>query len=207
MLNFVLCDDNVKVLDKLSIMLENIFIKNDLDAKIAFKSTHEDELLNFTMSNTIDVLILDIDLKSKNNGIDLANTIREYNKDCYIIFITAHSEYVFLAYKCKTFDYICKPITKQRLQEAILRLFPVFLIVIPCVAEIGAVSAIVKLPFLFCISTVPSEVLIFDVILALAPSVVILMFPLVFAILPFTEVVPLETAMVVLPRLFIIAAF
>ena len=123
MLNFVLCDDNVKVLDKLSVMLENIFIKNDLDAKISFKTTNEDDLLTFTMSNIIDVLILDIDLKSKNNGIELANTIREYNKDCYIIFITAHSEYVFLAYKCKTFDYICKPITKQRLQETILRLF------------------------------------------------------------------------------------
>ena len=123
MLNFVLCDDNVKVLDKLSVMLETIFIKNDLDAKISFKTTNEDDLLTFTMSNIIDVLILDIDLKSKNNGIELANTIREYNKDCYIIFITAHSEYVFLAYKCKTFDYICKPITKQRLQETILRLF------------------------------------------------------------------------------------
>ncbi len=123
MLNFVLCDDNVKVLDKLSVMLETIFIKNDLDAKISFKTTNEDDLLNFTISNIIDVLILDIDLKSKNNGIELANTIREYNKDCYIIFITAHSEYVFLAYKCKTFDYICKPITKQRLQETILRLF------------------------------------------------------------------------------------
>ena len=123
MLNFVICDDNVDILNKLSYMLNKIFIKHDLEANIVYKTTSSNELLSFSKDNSIDVLILDIQLKSKLNGIDIANKIREKNKDLYIIFTTAHSEYVFLAYKCKTFDFLCKPITLERLAETILRLF------------------------------------------------------------------------------------
>ena len=123
MLNFVVCDDNLNTLNQISTMLENIFIKNDFDAKIAFKTTKENDLLNYINNNLVDVLVLDIQLSSKSTGLDIANKVREHNKNCYIIFTTAHSEFVFLAYQCKTFDYLCKPITKERLEETILRLF------------------------------------------------------------------------------------
>ena len=36
MLNFVLCDDNKNILDKLSQMLNNIFINHDYNAKITY---------------------------------------------------------------------------------------------------------------------------------------------------------------------------
>lgn len=123
MLNFIICDDNLNVLNKLSHMFESIFMKNDLKAKIAFKTTKDSELLSYLNENPIDVLVLDINLHSKLNGIEIANTVRKKNKDCYIIFTTAHSEFVFLAYQCKTFDYLCKPITQERLEETVLRLF------------------------------------------------------------------------------------
>lgn len=122
MLNFVLCDDNKVILDKLSKMLESIFIESKIDASVSFCCTDPDELLNYTKNNKVDVLILDIDLKSNLSGIDIANKIREVNKDAYIIFITAHLEYILIAYQCKTFDYIPKPITKERVKETIDRL-------------------------------------------------------------------------------------
>ena len=37
MLKFVICDDNQNTINHISIMLESIFIKNDLDAEIVFK--------------------------------------------------------------------------------------------------------------------------------------------------------------------------
>ena len=122
MLKFILCDDNHNTLNQLSLMLDSIFLKNDLEAKIVLKTSDEKNLLNYVHKNTVDVVILDIQLSTKSAGIDLANEIRKHNKDCYIIFTTAHSEFVFLAYQCKTFDYICKPITKERLEETISRL-------------------------------------------------------------------------------------
>ena len=123
MLNFVVCDDNKVILDRLVKMLENIFIKNDLDAKVLFYTTSASKLQDYIDNNSIDVLILDIDLKSKYSGLEIAKQIRERNKNVYLIFSTAHLEYALMAYKLKTFDYLPKPITDERLEETILRIF------------------------------------------------------------------------------------
>ena len=90
--------------------------------KFAGCFTTPDDLLEFVNSNSVNVLFLDIDLKDKVSGIDLANEIRKYNKDIYIIFTSAHLEYILIAYKCKTFDFIPKPLTLERVEETILRL-------------------------------------------------------------------------------------
>lgn len=123
MLNFVICDDNLNILDKFSKILENIFLKHGFDAKIGFKTSDVDELLNYIDENKTDVLILDINLKSNISGLEVASKVRERNKDTYFIFTTAHLEYAMMAYKFKTFDYLAKPVTSDRLEETIVRLF------------------------------------------------------------------------------------
>ena len=122
MLSFVLCDDNMAILDRLSKILDSIFIQYNIDARITFSSTSPEDVLTYVESNTVNVLFLDIDLKSKISGIDLANKIRKFNKDVYIIFTSAHLEYILIAYKCKTFDFIPKPISLERVEETIVRL-------------------------------------------------------------------------------------
>lgn len=123
MLNFVICDDNLIVLDRLVSMFESIFIKNNFDAHIGFKSDNSSDILNYIKNNHTDVLVLDINLKSDMSGLELAEQIRENNKNMYFIFVTGHLEYSMIAYKVKTFDYLAKPITKERLEETLKRLF------------------------------------------------------------------------------------
>lgn len=123
MLNFVLCDDNSNILSKLEKVLENIFLKHDFQAKILFTSTEPTEILHFTKNNSVDVLILDINLKHNISGLELAQEVRSFNKNLYIIFTTAHLEYMMLAYKVKTFDYLVKPISYEKLEDTIIRLF------------------------------------------------------------------------------------
>ena len=123
MLKFALIDDDSKLLKDLYKMLESIFIKHDFDAEIVFHSTKINALLNYIKNSKVDVLFLDIDLKSKLSGLEIAKIVRESNKDCYIVFETAHLEYGLMAYKYKTFDFICKPVTSQRLEDCVLRLF------------------------------------------------------------------------------------
>jgi two-component system response regulator AgrA len=123
MLNFVLCDDNELILTKLCQMLEAIFIKNNLSAQIVFSSTNYEEILKYVKNNEVNVLLLDIELKAKLTGIEIANIIRKDNKNLYLIFTTGHLEYGLVAYQCKTFDYLSKPITLERLESTILRLF------------------------------------------------------------------------------------
>lgn len=123
MINFVVCDDNVNILDKLPKMLENIFLKYNYDACIGFKSDDFDEIVEYVGDNKTDVLILDINLKNGKNGLDIAEIVRRKNKNAYLIFTTGHLKYAMMAYKFKTFDYIAKPLTPERLEETIVRLF------------------------------------------------------------------------------------
>ena len=123
MLNFVICDDNLNILDKLAKMLENIFTKYNYDATVAFKSDDVESIVDYVTRNKTDVLLLDINLKDGKTGLEIAETVRKRNKDAYIIFTTGHLEYAMMAYKFKTFDYLAKPITTERLEETINRLF------------------------------------------------------------------------------------
>ncbi len=123
MLNFIICDDNLNLLDRLGKMLETIFSKNNYDASVVFKSDNADDILNYVDSNTVDVVMLDINLKSNKSGLELAEEIRKKKRNPYIIFTTGHLEYAMIAYKYKTFDYLPKPIVYERLEETIKRLF------------------------------------------------------------------------------------
>ncbi len=125
MLNFVLCDDEINMLNKLSLLFEKAFIKNDFEAQIVFTTSNYKELLSYLTSNMVNVVVLDIEFKnSKINGLDIANEIRKINKDCYIIFITSHFEYLMKAYDYKTFAYLFKSaLSVETLSETLNRLF------------------------------------------------------------------------------------
>ena len=123
MLNFVICDDNINLLDRLEKMLEAIFSKNNYDASVVFKSDNADDILNYIDNNVTDVLMLDINLKCNKSGLELAEEIRKRKKNSYIIFTTGHLEYAMVAYKYKTFDYLPKPIVYDRLEDTMARLF------------------------------------------------------------------------------------
>ncbi|MDO5555268.1 MAG: LytTR family DNA-binding domain-containing protein [Clostridia bacterium] len=122
MLNFVICDDNPSILNKLYKMLESIFINNNINAEIGLQAHTAHDVINYVQTHKVDVLILDINLQSEMTGCDIANIVRKKNKDVYIIFTTGHLEYALIAYKYKTFDYLPKPIVNEKLEETILRL-------------------------------------------------------------------------------------
>ena len=122
MLNFVLCDDNLNIVKKLKEMLEMLFIKHDLEAKIGLCTDIPEKVLEYEKNNIVDVLILDINLNSHISGIDLAKEIRKRNKKVYLIFSTGHLEYSLIAYSVKTFDYLPKPLTIERLEITLNRL-------------------------------------------------------------------------------------
>lgn len=123
MLNFVVCDDNSSLLNRLVKMLETIFTKNNFEATIGLQTEDIDAVLDYIDGNNVDVLMLDINLKSNKSGLDVAEQLRKTNKNSYLIFTTGHLEYAMMAYKYKTFDYLAKPITLERLEETIIRLF------------------------------------------------------------------------------------
>lgn len=125
MLNFIICDDNIHMLNKLSLLFEKAFVQNDFDAKIVLKTQNYKDIMTFMSSSIVNVIVLDIEFKdSELNGLDIANEIRKINKDCYLIFITSHFEYLLEAYDYKTFAYLFKnSISVDTLSETLKRLF------------------------------------------------------------------------------------
>ena len=99
MLNFVLCDDNLNIVNKMKEMLEIIFIKHDIEANVGFISDNAKDTLEYINNNHVDVAILDVNLNSNISGIDLAKEIRKKNKNIYLIFSTGHMEYSLLAFR------------------------------------------------------------------------------------------------------------
>lgn len=125
MLNFVICDDDIRLINRLCSLLEKVFIQNDFDAKIAFTTTDYNKLLDFTSKNKVHAIFLDIEFSGQTeNGLTIAEKIREINKHCYLIFVTSHFEYIAEAYKYKTFDYIFKSsIDLESITSTVTRLF------------------------------------------------------------------------------------
>lgn len=122
MLHFVLCDDNLNIVSKMKEMLEILFVKLDIEAQVSYTSDNATDILNYVQDHHVDVLVLDINLNSNISGIELAKRIRKNNKNIYIIFSTGHLEYSLIAYSVKTFDYLPKPITMERLEVTLQRL-------------------------------------------------------------------------------------
>ena len=57
MLNFILCDDDINMINKLSLLFEKAFIKNDFEAKIVLKTQNYKEVLSYMFSNLVNVVV------------------------------------------------------------------------------------------------------------------------------------------------------
>ncbi len=125
MLNFVICDDNPRMIDKISSLFKKAFLKNDFEGQIVFTTSDHNELISYMNSKPVDVVILDIEFKNSNiNGLKIAEQIRKTNKNCYIIFITSHFEYLMEAYDYTTFAYLFKSsLNLETLSDTLNRLF------------------------------------------------------------------------------------
>ena len=76
---------------------------------------HEMEQLDFQ------VVFLDIEMPGV-TGIDVAKIIQKWNKNIYIVFVTAYQDYAIQAFELQSIDYLVKPVLKHRLEKTIARL-------------------------------------------------------------------------------------
>ena len=57
MLNFVLCDDNQGILNKLEKMLRSILIQNNLLGEIAFSATNANDIIHYIDNNKFGLFV------------------------------------------------------------------------------------------------------------------------------------------------------
>ena len=80
------------------------------------------EAFNYISNHNIDLVFLDINMPEI-SGISFAKSI---NKNMKIIFTTAYRDYAVEGFELKAVDYLLKPITFERLLQAINTYFEVY---------------------------------------------------------------------------------
>ena len=92
------------------------FIEKFSDIEIVSELEDGIEAVEYLSKNSVDIAFLDISMPMM-SGIELASAIKKMNPNILLIFVTAHRNFAVDAFEVKAFDYILKPIAKDRIIE------------------------------------------------------------------------------------------
>jgi DNA-binding LytR/AlgR family response regulator len=78
------------------------------------------EAINLAKYHHPDLILLDIELANDDlNGIDVANQIYSFDKEVYLVFLTAHSQYAISSFAVHPYSYILKPIVIEKFKALV----------------------------------------------------------------------------------------
>lgn len=118
-INIAICDDSLEELEKIYSYVEKKLKELGLSYKISSFSEGQDLIEHMNSSTEIyDIIFLDIYMKFS-DGINIARKIREFDKECKIIFITSSKDHAVDSYDVSAFHYILKPINEEKLSSVI----------------------------------------------------------------------------------------
>ncbi len=127
MLSFVICDDNNNYNRLMAKRLIDTIYEQQIIAHVALVTTSIDEVLAYSRKpispENRNAYLLDIDFNSQAQGLTLAQTIRQYDRQSYIVFITAYPEFIMQSVKLKIFDYLLKPVSMEAVEKLVIDLY------------------------------------------------------------------------------------
>lgn len=123
MLRIALCDDNLDSTLTMQKILESELISQNVDAQIIIATDKQEEIEILIKNKEIDLLFLDVEFDNSDlNGINFARKLRKYNKDFYLVFLSAHQRFLYPSLVTKIFDYLVKPTNKDAIRDLVSRI-------------------------------------------------------------------------------------
>lgn len=116
MIRAILIDDDWLALQQLKKRLSEFE-----SVKVVTIFSNAEDFLIVMKQLDFQVVFLDIQMPGM-SGLDLAKIIKDWKKDIYIVFVTAHRDYAIEAFELHSIDYLLKPILKHRLEKTITRI-------------------------------------------------------------------------------------
>lgn len=115
-MNVIVVDD-----ERIILAVESAEIRKALpDASVeSFQSA--DDALEYAKNNKVDIAFLDINLE-EGTGLELSQALQKLNPQVNVIFCTGYSEYAVQAFDLYCSAYLLKPVTADRLREALSHL-------------------------------------------------------------------------------------
>ncbi len=83
-------------------------------------SSAEELIDHYKNGGYFDILFIDIEMKGI-NGIEAAEIIRALSPRTIIIFVSAHSDYIFDAFRIEALHFLVKPVTEREFNEVFYR--------------------------------------------------------------------------------------
>jgi len=147
MIYTAICDDYPAQLKITTTLLEKYLRERPgIEMQFSSFSSGAELLKSMAAGKVYNLLLLDI-IMPDINGIELAKTIRKYNENAVMIFLTASKDHALEAYAVSAAHYILKPIKMNSL-------FPVLDNVIPALSQekesyflLSAPDSDIKVPF------------------------------------------------------------
>jgi DNA-binding LytR/AlgR family response regulator len=89
-------------------------------ASVAAASSAADALLALSEDLPIDGVFLDVRMPGL-DGVELGRVLRRFNRPPALVFVSAHDEFAVDAFALAALDYLVKPVSRSRLEEAVER--------------------------------------------------------------------------------------
>lgn len=117
-----LCEDEAAERDQIAELSRGILTANGLETEIVpFSSADELRRELEEKRTAFDLYLLDIEMKDGASGLDLARQLYSWGVRNRIIFITGSMEYAIHGYDVEPIHYLLKPVSREKLEEAINR--------------------------------------------------------------------------------------
>ncbi len=117
-LNILIADDSKTIRKIMRLQLE------EMGHNIVAEASDGNEAVEFYFKYSPDLITMDMQMPDM-NGLEAVTTIKKIDKKVKIIMITAHGQkdLVVGSIKQGVSDYILKPITSEKLEESINKIF------------------------------------------------------------------------------------
>ena len=124
MYRIAICDDEPVFLEHAAGLLDEILTAHNITFSLRTFSS-AGALLAAMQNDTrpFDLLLLDILLGGKDNGVELAAQLRKAGSDVSIIYLTSSTDYLLDGYETEPAGYVLKPVERAKLEGAILRAY------------------------------------------------------------------------------------
>jgi DNA-binding LytR/AlgR family response regulator len=91
------------------------------DVMVVGEAASAEEALELAREAVYDVVFLDVEMPGL-TGVEAAPLVRERADPPAVVFVTAHAEYAVDAFAVEAFDYLLKPVDRERLARVVERL-------------------------------------------------------------------------------------
>ena len=117
---FIAVDDEAYMLDEIAEALHSVRPKDEI---LTFSSPIT--ALEAIREQMVDAAFLDIQMEQL-NGMEAAKMLRQRSASTVLIFVTVSKEYVFDAFEVTAYDYLLKPLNRERFQRTMNRVLARF---------------------------------------------------------------------------------